>query len=75
MGGIGHSNVKKVPFLALLGSKSSHRNFCGGRNFCPIDDFWGMTPNEHFQFLKWGAIIFIREMNEDDQNFTNSLLN
>ena len=68
-GGMGHPNVKKDPFLEKLAPKSSHRNFC------PIDDFWGMTPNEHFQFLKWGAIIFIREMNEDAQNFTNSLLN
>ena len=29
-----HFFVKKLRFLALLGSKSSHRNFCGGRNFC-----------------------------------------
>ena len=54
--------------------KGPHRRF-GGSKFVADFRFWKYGNKKSFSFFRFVFIIFIREMNELKQNFTNSLFN
>ena len=67
--------TKKLWFLEIFGKKRVPIDDLGGQNLLPIDDFWPLTKNEDFHFLKLFPNTFIREMNQLCQNFGNLVFN